>query len=66
MKMFPNNLEIKFWTSAALANQGKIKEAVPFFKKIFAKNKNRKDLTTRFLPNGLLKVDGKQLEQILN
>jgi uncharacterized Ntn-hydrolase superfamily protein len=66
MKMFPKNLEMKFWTAVALANKGKMNEAVPMFKEIFAQDKNWKDITPRLLPNGLLKVDGKQLEQILN
>jgi len=66
MKMFPDNLEMKYWTAVALANKGKMKEAIPMFKEIFKKDKNWKDLTPRLLPNGLLKVDGKQLEEILN
>ena len=66
MKMFPENLEMKFWTAVALANKGMMKEAVPIFKDIFKKDKNWKDLTPRLLPNGLLKVNGKQLEEILN
>lgn len=66
MKMFPDNLEMKYWTAVALANNGKMKEALPMFKEIFKKDKNWKDLTPRLLPNGLLKVTGKQLEEILN
>jgi len=66
MKMFPDNLEMKYWTAVALANKGMMKEAVPMFKEIFKRDKNWKDLTPRLLPNGLLKVTGKQLEEILN
>ncbi len=66
MKMFPDNLEMKYWTAVALANKGMMKEAIPMFKDIFKKDKNWKDLTPRLLPNGLLKVNGKQLEEILN
>ena len=66
MKMFPNNLEMKYWTAVALANKGMMKEAVPMFKEIFKKDKNWKDLTPRLLPNGLLKVSAEQLEKILN
>ncbi|NJD21920.1 MAG: DUF1028 domain-containing protein [Melioribacter sp.] len=66
MKMFPDNLEMKYWTAVALANKGMMKEAIPMFKEIFKKDKNWKDLTPRLLPNGLLKVDGKQLEEILD
>ena len=66
MKMFPDNLEMKYWTAVALANKGMMKEAVPMFKEIFKKDKNWKDLTPRLLPNGLLKVNAEQLEEILN
>ena len=66
MKMFPDNLEMKYWTAVALANKGMMKEAVPMFKEIFKKDKNWKDLTPRLLPNGLLKVSAEQLEEILN
>ena len=65
MKMFPNNLEMKYWTAVALANKGMMKEAVPMFKEIFKKDKNWKDLTPRLLPNGLLKVTPDQLAEIL-
>jgi len=65
MKMFPDNLEMKFWTAVALANKGKMEEAIPMFKDIFKKDKNWKDLTPRLLPNGLLKVTPEQLSEIL-
>lgn len=65
MKMFPDNLEMKFWTAVALANKGMMKEAVPMFKQIYKKDKNWKDLTPRLLPNGLLKVTPEQLKEIL-
>jgi len=65
MKMFPDNLEMKYWTAVALANIGNMKEALPMFKEIFKKDKNWKDLTPRLLPNGLLKVNTKQLKEIL-
>jgi len=65
MKMFPDNLEMKYWTAVALANKGMMKEAVPMFKEIFIKDKNWKDLTLRLLPNGLLKVTPEQLAEIL-
>lgn len=65
MKMFPENLEMKYWTAVALANKGNIKEALPMFREIFLKDKNWKELTSRLLPNGLLKVTPDQLAEIL-
>ncbi len=65
MKLFPENLEMKFWTAVALANKGMMKEALPMFKQIFKKDKNWKTLTPRLIPNGLLKVTVEQLKKIL-
>ncbi len=65
MKMFPDNLEMKYWTAVALANKGNMNEALPLFREIFKKNKNWKELTPRLLPNGLLKVTPEQVKEIL-
>ena len=65
MKMFPDNLEMKYWTAVALANKGQMKEAVPMFKQVFKKDSNWKTLTPRLLLNGMLTVDGKQLKMIM-
>lgn len=65
MKMFPDNLEMKYWTAVALANKGNMKEAVPIFNDIFAKDNNWRILTPRLLPNGLLKVTPDQLAEIM-
>lgn len=65
MKMFPDNLEMKFWTAVALANQGNLKKALPLFKEIFSKDNNWKILTPRLIPSGLLTVDEKTLNEIL-
>ncbi|MFZ5946730.1 MAG: DUF1028 domain-containing protein [Stygiobacter sp.] len=65
MKMFPKNLEMKFWTAVALANKGNLEKALPMFKEIFKKDKNWKTLTPRLIPNGLLTVDENTLKEIL-
>ncbi|MCX7874678.1 MAG: DUF1028 domain-containing protein [Melioribacteraceae bacterium] len=65
MKMFPNNLEMKYWTAVALTNKGNLKDALPMFKEIFKKDKNWKILTPRLIPNGLLTVDENTLKEIL-
>ncbi len=65
MKMFPDNLEMKFWTAVTLANQKQLDKALPMFEEIFAKDKNWRELTPRLLPNGLLNVNGDVLKQIL-
>ncbi len=65
MKMFPDNLEMKYWTAVTLANNGQLDKALPMFKEIFSKDKNWKDLTPRLIPNGLLTVDKAQLKKIM-
>jgi len=64
-KMFPENLEMKYWTAVSLANIKKLEEALPLFKEVFAKDKNWIELTKRITTNGLLNVKPEHLEQIL-
>ncbi|MCX8010193.1 MAG: Zn-dependent protease, partial [Ignavibacteria bacterium] len=65
-EMFPEHLEMKYWFAVSLVNIGKIQEALPKFKYIFKRNKNWAELTKRIVENGLLKVDKRTLELILN
>jgi uncharacterized Ntn-hydrolase superfamily protein len=65
MRMFPENLEMKYWTAVSLVNINKFDEALPLFKEVFSKDENWRVLTPRLVPNGLLKVDEAQLKQIL-
>ena len=46
-KMFPENLEMKFWKAVALANSGRLDEAKPIFEKFFEADKNWKEMITR-------------------
>jgi len=64
MKMFPDNLEMKYWTAVTLANNNRLNEALPMFKEIFSKDSKWKLLTPRLIPNGLLKVDEEALKKI--
>ena len=65
MEMFPENLEMKYWTAITLANNGKFDEALPMLKNIFAKDKNWKELTPRLIPNGLLNVSKELLDEMM-
>ena len=65
MKMFPENLEMKYWTAVSLANTGEIEKSLPMFKEIFALDINWKELTRRLVPVGLLTVDENSLKIIL-
>jgi uncharacterized Ntn-hydrolase superfamily protein len=66
MKMFPENLEMQYWTAIALANTHQMEKAIPLFRKIFAKDKNWKELTRRLPPVGLLTVGKAELQRILS
>ncbi len=63
-KMFPENLEMKFWKAVALANSGRIEEAKPIFKKVFKEDKNWKEMLTRLPPSGILTVSEEELKEI--
>lgn len=65
MQMFPENLEMKYWTAVSLANTGEVEKSLPMFKEIFDKDKNWKKLTKRLPKVGLLTVNENDLNKIL-
>lgn len=65
MKMFPENLEMKYWTAVTLVNNGQLDEALPIFKEIFASDDNWRKLTPRLIKVGMLNVDEKTLQKII-
>jgi uncharacterized Ntn-hydrolase superfamily protein len=64
-KLFPDNIEMRFWHAAALTNNGRFKEALTLFGEVFSKDNNWRELVVRIVPLGLLRVNDKQLERIL-
>ena len=64
--MFPENLEMKYWTAVSLVNIGKLDQALPLFKQVFQKDANWIELTRRIVPNGVLKADTTTLKKILH
>ena len=65
MKMFPQNLEMQYWTAITLANNKQVVKAIPLLKAIFARDKNWKEITRRLPKVGLLTVSETELKQIL-
>jgi len=63
-KMFPENLEMKFWKAVALANSGRIEEAKPIFKTVFEADENWKEMITRLPASGLLTISDAELKEI--
>jgi uncharacterized Ntn-hydrolase superfamily protein len=65
MKMFPNNLEMQYWTAVTLANNKEVAKSLPMFKKIFAADTNWKEMTKRLPSVKLLTVTEPELKLIL-
>lgn len=66
MKMFPQNLEMQYWTAITLANNKQIDKATPILKKIYAKDRNWQELTRRLPKVNLLTVSETELQRLLN
>ena len=65
-EMFPDNLEMQYWTAVSLANIGKIDDALDIFKTVFRTDRNWHTLTSRIVENGMLKVSETDLKKILS
>jgi uncharacterized Ntn-hydrolase superfamily protein len=65
-EMFPDNLEMKYWTAISMANEDRLEEALVLFKEVFHKDKNWLTLTERLPEVGLLKLKETELEKILS
>jgi uncharacterized Ntn-hydrolase superfamily protein/phosphohistidine phosphatase SixA len=63
--MFPDNLEMQYWHAVALANLGRVQEALPVLRHVFAEDPNWRTLTARLPAVGLLEVSDETLRQIL-
>jgi tetratricopeptide (TPR) repeat protein len=64
--LFPENEEMQYWHAVALANIGRVDDALPIFKRVFNKNSDWRELTPRIVKAGLLKVSQPDVERILN
>ncbi|WP_423820188.1 DUF1028 domain-containing protein [Salinimicrobium sp. TIG7-5_MAKvit] len=65
MKLFPDNLEMQYWTAVALANSGRMDEAKPIFEAIFKEDENWKEMTRRLPSAGLLNIPQQQLLNLI-
>lgn len=66
MSLFPGNLEMQFWTAISLANDKQLSKALPLLKKVFAADKNWKELARRLPAAGLLTITRADMNQILS
>ncbi len=65
MKMMPGNLEMQYWTAVTLANNKELNKSLSIFRKVFAEDKNWKELTRRLPAVKLLTVSEEVLKAIL-
>lgn len=66
MKMFPDNLEMQYWTAITLANDKQMERASELLQNIYSKDDNWRELTRRLPKVGLLNVSEKDLKILLN
>lgn len=58
--------EIPFWQAVTLADLGKVDEALPIFRQIFARNPNWAELVQRLPASGLLRDDPEMMRRVLS
>jgi len=52
--ILPDNLEIRYWQAVTLATNGRLEEAAPLFREVFARDPNWIELTRRLPPSGVI------------
>lgn len=65
MTMFPDNLEMQYWTAITLANDGKVDKAAGMLQKVYAKDPNWRELTRRLPKVGFLTVSEEEMAKLL-
>lgn len=65
MKMFPENLEMKYWTAVALASGGETDKAAAMLREVYAKDPNWRELTRRLPDAGILNIPAQEFEKLV-
>jgi uncharacterized Ntn-hydrolase superfamily protein len=65
-RMFPENLEMKFWHAVALVNARRVEESLPLFRGVFTKGRNWVTLVPRLPASGTLVADDATIKRILS
>ena len=63
---YPENAELPYWSAIALANGGRLEEALPVFQSVFERNPDLKTMTPRLVKSGLLPDDEGLISKIMN
>jgi uncharacterized Ntn-hydrolase superfamily protein len=53
-ELLPGNLEVQYWAAVTLATSGRLDQALPVFREIFAADPNWVELTKRLLKPGII------------
>ncbi|NCO64119.1 MAG: DUF1028 domain-containing protein [Flavobacteriales bacterium] len=64
-KLFPDNLEMKYWYAINLLNNKEFERAHPILKNIFKQDINWKTLTSRIVKNKLLIISEEELQKVM-
>ena len=64
-KQLPDNPEVKYWAAVTLITAGREKEALAYFKDVFAKDPKWVELTRRLPKSGLLPDDPALIDKIV-
>jgi uncharacterized Ntn-hydrolase superfamily protein len=64
-KMAPEIEELPFWHAVTLADLGRVDEAIPLFRNVFARNRDWATLLPRLPKAGLLRDDPEMIRRIL-
>jgi len=63
---YPENAELPYWSAIALANGGRVEEALPVFQSVFERNPDLRTMTPRLVKSGLLPDDKNLINKIMN
>ena len=63
---YPENAELPYWSAVALANGGRVEEALPVFQSVFERNPDLRTMTPRLIKSGLLPDDENLINKIMN
>jgi hypothetical protein len=55
---------MRFWHAVTLANNGRLDDALPIFRYVFAKDEDWRELALRLVPIGMLRLDEDSVERV--
>lgn len=64
-RMYPGNVEMKFWHAVSMANAGRVAESRPMFAEVFEREPVWRELVPRLVEAGLLDLDEPSVDRIV-